>query len=58
MRTGARGYLLKGAERGEVLRAIQDVADGEAIFSPMIAQRLTAPWRHWRRSRGPRPSAN
>jgi DNA-binding NarL/FixJ family response regulator len=41
MRAGARGYLLKGAERAEVLRAIQVVAGGEAIFSPMIAQRLT-----------------
>jgi DNA-binding NarL/FixJ family response regulator len=41
MRAGARGYLLKGAERAEVLRAIQVVASGEAIFSPMIAQRLT-----------------
>ena len=40
MRSGARGYLLKGAERAEVLRAIQVVAGGEAIFSPMIAQRL------------------
>jgi len=41
MRAGAHGYLLKGAERAEVLRAIQVVAGGEAIFSPMIAQRLT-----------------
>jgi DNA-binding NarL/FixJ family response regulator len=41
MRAGARGYLFKGAERAEVLRAIQAVAGGEAIFSPMIAQRLT-----------------
>lgn len=40
MRSGARGYLLKGSERAEVLRAIQVVAGGEAIFSPMIAQRL------------------
>jgi DNA-binding NarL/FixJ family response regulator len=41
MRAGARGYLLKGADRAEVLRAIQVVVAGEAIFSPMIAQRLT-----------------
>jgi DNA-binding NarL/FixJ family response regulator len=41
MRVGARGYLLKGADRAEVLRAVQAVASGEAIFSPMIAQRLT-----------------
>src|SRR3712207_3332119 len=33
MRAGARGYLLKGAEPAETLRAIRAVADGEAIFS-------------------------
>ncbi|GLV59159.1 DNA-binding response regulator [Dictyobacter sp. S3.2.2.5] len=40
MRAGARGYLLKGAGKAEVLRAITAVAHGEAIFSPQIAQRL------------------
>lgn len=40
MRAGARGYLLKGAKYGEVLRAIRAVASGEAIFSPAIAARL------------------
>ena len=40
MRAGARGYLLKGADQSEVLRAIQVVAHGEAIFSPSIARRL------------------
>ncbi len=40
MRAGARGYLLKGAGKDEVLRAIAVVAHGEAIFSPQIAQRL------------------
>lgn len=40
MRAGARGYLLKGASKVEVLRAISVVAHGEAIFSPHIAQRL------------------
>ena len=34
MRAGARGYMVKGAEPAEVLRAIRAVADGEAIFSP------------------------
>lgn len=41
VRAGARGYLLKGAEGEETLRAIRAVANGEAIFSPSIAQRLT-----------------
>ncbi len=40
MRAGARGYLLKGADQTEVLRAINVVAHGEAIFSPPIAHRL------------------
>jgi DNA-binding NarL/FixJ family response regulator len=40
MRAGACGYLLKGAGKAEVLRAITVVAHGEAIFSPQIAQRL------------------
>lgn len=40
MRAGARGYLLKGADRSEVGRAINAVGSGEAIFSPAIAHRL------------------
>jgi DNA-binding NarL/FixJ family response regulator len=40
MRAGARGYLLKGADQADVLRAIGAVAHGEAIFSPPIARRL------------------
>jgi DNA-binding NarL/FixJ family response regulator len=41
MRAGARGYLLKGADQAEILRAIVAVSRGEAIFSPSIARRLT-----------------
>ena len=40
MRAGARGYLLKGALKAEILRAIRGVASGEAIFGPAIARRL------------------
>jgi DNA-binding NarL/FixJ family response regulator len=40
MRAGARGYLLKGAEGEETIRAITAVSRGEAIFSPAIARRL------------------
>ncbi|HEU5102895.1 MAG TPA: response regulator transcription factor, partial [Roseiflexaceae bacterium] len=40
MRAGARGYVVKGAEPAEILRAIRAIADGEAIFSPAIAERL------------------
>ena len=40
MRAGARGYLLKDADKDEVVRAIVAVERGEAIFSPSIAQRM------------------
>ena len=40
MRAGAHGYVIKGAEPAEILRAIRSVADGEAIFSPGVAERL------------------
>jgi DNA-binding NarL/FixJ family response regulator len=42
MRAGARGYVLKDAEKGEIVRAIRAVAEGEAIFSPAIAARVIA----------------
>ncbi len=41
MRAGAHGYVLKGADGAETLRAIHAVANGEAIFSPTITQRLS-----------------
>ena len=34
VRAGARGYLLKGARRGEIVRAVQAVGAGEVIFGP------------------------
>jgi DNA-binding NarL/FixJ family response regulator len=40
LRAGARGYILKGADQSEVLRAIRAVAQGEALFGPAIAARL------------------
>ncbi|HEV8193782.1 MAG TPA: response regulator transcription factor, partial [Ktedonobacterales bacterium] len=40
MRAGARGYVLKGASPEEMLRAIQAVGSGEAIFSQSIATRM------------------
>src|SRR5258706_6251135 len=40
MRAGARGYLLKGAEPAETLRAIRAVASGEAIFRSGAAKHV------------------
>lgn len=40
MRAGARGYLLKGAQKEEIVRAVRVVGDGEAIFSASIARKM------------------
>ncbi|MFC0213972.1 response regulator [Paenibacillus chartarius] len=40
MRAGARGYMLKGAHKEEIVRAIRVVANGEAIFSAAIARKM------------------
>jgi len=40
LQAGARGYLLKGALKAEILRSIRAVASGEAIFGPAVARRL------------------
>jgi DNA-binding NarL/FixJ family response regulator len=40
IRAGARGYLLKGADQAEIVRAVADVADGGAIFGSSIARRV------------------
>jgi len=40
MRAGARGYVLKDAEKDDLLLALRAVGHGEAIFSPAIASRM------------------
>lgn len=40
MRAGARGYLLKGTLKAEILRAIQIVVGGGVVFGAAIAQRM------------------
>ena len=40
MRAGARGYLLKGADRAEIGRAIESVARGGVVFSSGVAERV------------------
>ena len=40
VRAGARGYLLKGADQEEVLRAITTVASGGAVFGAALARRI------------------
>jgi DNA-binding NarL/FixJ family response regulator len=45
VRAGARGYLLKGARRAEILRAIEAAGSGEVIFGPGIADRMMSYFR-------------
>ncbi len=40
MRAGARGYVLKGAGQAELVRAIEAVARGEALYGPKVAERI------------------
>ncbi len=40
MRAGARGYVLKDMEDEQIVRAVLAVGNGEAIFSPAIAERM------------------
>jgi DNA-binding NarL/FixJ family response regulator len=40
VRAGARGYLLKGADRAEIARGLEAVSHGEVVFSASIAGRV------------------
>src|SRR5919199_4809432 len=40
VRAGARGYLLKGAPRDEIFRAIRVVSAGGSLLQPIVASKL------------------
>ena len=40
LRAGARGYLLKGADREEIIRAVLTVARGDAVYGAAVARRI------------------
>ena len=42
LRAGARGYLLKGADRAELVRAIVSVASGDAVYGAAVASKIVA----------------
>jgi DNA-binding NarL/FixJ family response regulator len=42
LRAGARGYVVKGAGRADLLQSLRTVATGGAVFSPSVADRLGA----------------
>lgn len=41
MTAGARSYILKGADKAEVLKTIRAVAAGDVLFGPAVASRVT-----------------
>src|SRR6185312_6521377 len=69
LHAGARGYLVKGADRDEIIRAIRAVANGDLVIGRGIAGRALAyfaaaptqprrpstPRTHRSRTRGPDP---
>lgn len=58
MRAGARGYILKGADKAEVLKTIRSVANGEATFGPAIATRLTSFFQSFKKEPSPTEVSN
>ncbi|WP_244242380.1 response regulator [Nocardioides seonyuensis] len=40
MRAGARGFVVKGAGRRDLVESVRAVASGGAVFSPVVADRL------------------
>jgi DNA-binding NarL/FixJ family response regulator len=55
MRAGARGYLVKGAERRDIARALEAVGRGEIIFGPAVAERALAAFTSGAPAKGPFP---
>ncbi|MBI5670643.1 MAG: response regulator transcription factor [Chloroflexi bacterium] len=52
MTAGARGYVLKGADKSEVLRTIRAVASGDVLFGAAIANRVSDYFRRLNRAPG------
>ena len=46
MRAGAKGYLLKGATKDEIVRAVTAVSAGEAIFGQAVARHVLSKLAH------------
>ncbi|KGN32050.1 LuxR family transcriptional regulator [Knoellia sinensis KCTC 19936] len=42
LRAGARGYLVKGADGDEIVRAVRAVANGDAVYGGPVARRIVA----------------
>lgn len=55
MRAGARGYVLKGADKADLVKTIRAVAEGEALFGPAVARRFMHYFSDLRSAPGPQP---
>lgn len=53
LRAGARGYLLKGADRSEIERSVNAASRGEVVFSSAIAERVLSFFAGGGRDAGP-----
>ena len=42
LRSGASGFLVKHTQPGDLVRAVREVARGEALLSPSVTRRLIA----------------
>ena len=42
LRAGAQGYLVKGADGEEIVRAVVSVASGDAVYGGSVARRIVA----------------
>jgi DNA-binding NarL/FixJ family response regulator len=40
LQAGARGYILKGARKADIVRSIQNVYNGEVVFGAAVAQHV------------------
>jgi NarL family two-component system response regulator LiaR len=40
VQAGAKGYLLKGAPRGQIFEAIRVVSQGDSLLQPVVASKL------------------
>jgi len=58
IQAGVSGYLLKSTCSSDLLRAIREVAQGNAFMSPSISRRLLTKWRTTFNCDQPRESVN
>ena len=56
LEAGASGYVLKGADPGDLITAIHTVYQGEVFLYPSMSTKLVAQYLQWVRSGGASPA--